>query len=123
MSVFEDQCHFMSACGQTVATKNFPQHSMYWALIDEEFQELVNSKTEEDAADAVIDLMVVLVGYGLSRGWPMQELWDEVFRSNMSKIDPATGKVKRREDGKILKPETFSPPDIARVLAVYGSGW
>jgi predicted HAD superfamily Cof-like phosphohydrolase len=94
---------------------------MYWRLIDEEYQELVNSKTEVDAADAVIDLMVVLVGYGLSRGWPMQELWDEVFRSNMSKVDLATGKVKRREDGKILKPETYSPPDIRRVLAVYRS--
>ena len=121
MSVFEDQCHFMQSCGQTVASNNFPQYSMYWRLIDEEYQELVNSKTEVDAADAVIDLMVVLIGYGLSRGWPMEELWDEVFRSNMSKVDLATGKVKRREDGKILKPETYSPPDIRRVLAVYRS--
>jgi predicted HAD superfamily Cof-like phosphohydrolase len=42
---------------------------------------------------------------------PNQRVWDEVKRSNFSKIGPS-GKVERREDGKILKPDTYSPPNI-----------
>jgi len=113
---FLDQAMFMTACGQTVSVDNFDQSVMYLRLIDEEYGEFSEATTEADLADAVIDMIVVLIGYGLSRGWPMQALWDEVMQSNMAKIDPATGKVRRREDGKILKPEGWVPPDIGRVL-------
>jgi predicted HAD superfamily Cof-like phosphohydrolase len=118
MSIFDDQAIFMQSCGQTVAISNFTQSSMYLKLIDEEYQELLNAKTEADAADAIVDLLVVVTGYGLSRGWPMQELWDEVMKTNFAKVDPGTGVVKRREDGKILKPEGWVPPNIERVLRV-----
>jgi predicted HAD superfamily Cof-like phosphohydrolase len=39
-----------------------------------------------------------------------------VVISNLRKIDPATGKIERREDGKILKPEGWRPPNLARLL-------
>ena len=39
--------------------------------------------------------------------------WKEVMRSNLSKIDKETGMVRKREDGKVLKPIDYSPPDLA----------
>lgn len=116
MSIFDDQAIFMQSCGQTVASFNFPQSSMYLKLIKEEYEELLSAKTESDAADAIIDILVVVTGYGLSRGWPMQELWDEVMKTNFAKIDPDTKMVRKREDGKILKPEGWKAPDIDGVL-------
>jgi predicted HAD superfamily Cof-like phosphohydrolase len=42
--------------------------------------------------------------------------WDEVLRSNMAKVDPLSGKVRRREDGKILKPEGWKPPNLTKFV-------
>jgi predicted HAD superfamily Cof-like phosphohydrolase len=38
--------------------------------------------------------------------------WDEVMRTNFAKIDTSTGKVKKRSDGKVLKPENWLPPKL-----------
>jgi hypothetical protein len=38
------------------------------------------------------------------------------MRSNFAKIDQASGKVLKREDGKVLKPEGWKPPELARFL-------
>jgi predicted HAD superfamily Cof-like phosphohydrolase len=46
---------------------------------------------------------------------PQQKIWNEVSRSNLSKISP-NGKVIKREDGKVLKPEGWSPPNIKEIL-------
>jgi predicted HAD superfamily Cof-like phosphohydrolase len=97
---------------------------MYLALIKEEGEELVVALEECDVVeelDAIIDLLVVIIGYGLSRGFPMVEAWDEVLRSNRAKIDPVAGTVLRRADGKILKPAGWTAPDIARVIADYAA--
>jgi hypothetical protein len=48
-------------------------------------------------------------------------LWQEVHRSNMAKL--RDGKLVRREDGKILKPEGWTAPDFTEILAVGGPGW
>lgn len=113
---FEDHARFMIACGQTVGQSNHDQALLYRHLIDEEYEELNTASSPHNEADAVIDLIVVLIGYAHSRGWPLAALWDEVHQSNMAKIDPDTGKVRRRDDGKILKPEGWSPPNIERHL-------
>jgi predicted HAD superfamily Cof-like phosphohydrolase len=42
--------------------------------------------------------------------------WDEVAKSNLCKIDSKTGKVIRRDDGKILKPEGWNPPDLTKFV-------
>jgi predicted HAD superfamily Cof-like phosphohydrolase len=47
-------------------------------------------------------------------GIPQQAVWDEVARSNMSKL--VDGKLIKREDGKVLKPDTFVTPDIKSIL-------
>jgi predicted HAD superfamily Cof-like phosphohydrolase len=45
--------------------------------------------------------------------------WKEVLRTNLAKIDPASGKVIKREDGKVLKPEGWTPPKLADFLKGY----
>ena len=121
MTVFDDQKKFMIACGQTQLTPNADQAGMYLTLIDEERAELREAITQQDiveVADAVIDILVVTIGLGQSFALPMQDLWNEVMRSNFAKIN-ADGTVTRREDGKILKPEGWTPPDLRNVLLKY----
>jgi predicted HAD superfamily Cof-like phosphohydrolase len=116
-SIFDQQADFMKACGQTVDKYNPKQALLYLDLIHEEFNELtLDAESDAEIADAIIDTIVVLVGYGLSHGWPMKKLWDEVMGSNMAKIDPTTGKVKKRKDGKVLKPKDWQPPNINDIL-------
>ena len=54
----------------------------------------------------------------LFNGIPLDRVWAAVHRSNMAKVDPATGKVIKRADGKVLKPEGWTPPDIPAALAI-----
>lgn len=116
MSVFNDQTKFMTACGQSVDTYNENQFELYVNLIEEEVGELADAIAQENRVeqlDALIDILVVTIGALNSLGVDLQGAWDEVIRSNMSKVDPATGKVLKREDGKVLKPDTYSPPVLA----------
>ena len=50
------------------------------------------------------------------KGYDVAGAWNEVMRSNMAKVDRQTSKVKRREDGKILKPEGWTPPDLTKFV-------
>lgn len=127
-SVFEDQQDFMIACGQRVDNRpsldNVAGLDLYIKLIEEELSELKAARANNDIveiADAIIDIVYVTAGAGNSIGLPLDALWEEVHGSNMAKVDPDTGMVKRREDGKILKPEGWKKPDIAGVLQEYGA--
>lgn len=112
MSVFLDHAIFMKACGQTVGEFNPQQYQMYCNLIREEFDELCASDNAVDDLDALIDIMVVTIGAIHSLGADAQGAWNEVLRSNLAKIDKTTGKVLKREDGKVLKPDGWTPPDL-----------
>jgi predicted HAD superfamily Cof-like phosphohydrolase len=117
--VFTDVGVFMRAAGQTVGSKNSDQSELYKKLILEEFQEFVtaeNLQKEADTLDACFDMMWVIIGYMHSRGWDCERAWDEGARSNMAKIDRETGFVKRRADGKILKPEGWQPPNFEKLI-------
>lgn len=59
----------------------------------------------------------VVWSLGVKLGFPMEAGWCEVHSSNMAKVDAVTGKVIRRDDGKILKPEGWVGPNLAAVLA------
>ena len=116
MSVFDDQAMFMRACGQTVGEKNQAQFKLYVELIKEEVKELEDAENFPDVFDALLDIITVCIGAGHSAGFPMVEGWDAVVLSNLRKIDPETGNVQRREDGKILKPASWKAPDLAKLL-------
>lgn len=70
-------------------------------------------------ADALADLDYVVEGTRLEFGIDGDPIADEVHRSNMGKIT-ANGQVVMRGDGKIMKPETWSPPDIEGELRRQG---
>lgn len=118
MSLFEDQKKFMTACEQSVSIDNASQFAMHCDLIREEVKELhdaIEANDDVEQLDAIIDILVVTIGAGLSRGWDLQAAWDEVMRTNLAKIDPVTGKVRKREDGKVLKPEGWKAPDLTKI--------
>ena len=105
MNPFQDQAHFMKACDQTVGETNPTQFSLYKKLIAEEVDELYTAKSQLEELDALIDILVVTIGALHSIGADGEGAWKEVIKSNMTKIDQETGKVRKREDGKVLKPE------------------
>jgi len=91
-----------------------------WRLIDEEVnKELKPAMDRGDMigiADGIADSIYVLIGAALEYGIPLEKVWDAVQTANMAKRDPVTGKILQREDGKILKPEGWLPPNIWQIL-------
>jgi predicted HAD superfamily Cof-like phosphohydrolase len=116
MNPFRDQEKFMRACDQTVGTENIEQYKLYHELIKEEVQELEDSRTKEDDLDALIDILVVTIGAIHSMGADAEGAWKEVMQTNFAKIDRETGKVRKREDGKVLKPVGWIAPDLKPFL-------
>lgn len=89
-------------------------------LIDEEVNlELIPAINDDDLQgifDGGIDAIVVILGTLVAYGLPAAKGWEEVLRSNLAKIDPTTGKVIKRPDGKVLKPEGWTAPDLGRII-------
>lgn len=86
-------------------------------LIQEELQELQEAIRDEnivEVADALSDLLYVVYGAGHCFGLNLDETFAEVHRSNMTKFP--NGQVLRREDGKIMKPASWEPPNIAKII-------
>jgi len=118
-NVFKDQATFMRACDQTVGEFNTAHFNLYAKLIEEEFKELkvaVDNVDELETLDALIDILVVTIGAIHSMGADGEGAWKEVMRSNFAKIDHDTGRVRKREDGKVLKPVGWAPPDLKPFL-------
>lgn len=87
-------------------------------LITEEYSELKDALHDHDLveiADALADLTVVVYGTALAYGIPLDDVFAEVHRSNMSKLGE-DGKPILRDDGKVLKGPNFFKPDIERIL-------
>ena len=116
---FLDQSRFMRACNQTVGAWNETQFNLYTSLIQEEVDELWTANAAADpkeCLDALIDILVVTVGAIHSLGADGSGAWNEVMRTNFAKIDPTTGRVNKREDGKVLKPEGWTPPELDQFI-------
>jgi predicted HAD superfamily Cof-like phosphohydrolase len=110
---FRDQEKFMRACGQTTAEINSAQFDLYKSLIDEEMAELNQATTQVDQLDALIDILVVTIGAIHSMGADAEGAWKEVMATNFNKIDKQSGRVRKREDGKVLKPQGWVAPNLA----------
>lgn len=109
----------MKACGHTTTEYNETQYLLYKKLIDEEYSELQEAIADNDRVeqlDALIDILVVTIGAINSMGADAEGAWNEVMRTNFAKIDPETGAVRRRADGKILKPDGWKPPQLEQYV-------
>ena len=116
---FKDQTDFMTACDQTVDTYNVDQYTMYLSLIEEEVDELkqaIKDLDDVEQLDALIDILVVTIGAINSMGANGEGAWKEVMDTNFAKIDPEAGKVRKREAGKVLKPEGWKAPELTQYL-------
>lgn len=117
---FRDQEKFMRACDQSVDRGNTDQFNMYLKLIEEEAEELnqaIINKDRVEMLDALVDILVVTIGAIHSMGADGEGAWKEVMRTNFDKIDKETGKVRKREDGKVLKPLGWTPPNLKPYLS------
>ena len=91
-----------------------------YKLIREENEEYLDAALRGDlveVADALGDILYILCGTMLKHGLQhkMDEVFREIQRSNMSKLD-ADGKPIHREDGKVMKSSLYFKPDIASIL-------
>lgn len=89
-------------------------------LMEEENQEYLEAAKNNDlveVADALGDMLYILCGTILSHGMQhkIEEVFDEIQRSNMSKLG-ADGEPIYREDGKVMKGPNYFKPDIAKIL-------
>lgn len=120
---FEEVVEMCIAFGQQVqeqpALPNEKEvRSLRIKLLLEEVQEYLTAEGADDligVADALGDIAVIIFGTAAAYGIPLPEVFDEIHRSNMAKVSEH-GSVIRREDGKILKPEGWTPPNIEKVL-------
>jgi len=83
-------------------------------LIQEEFEELQEALQEKDLlsiAKELADLLYVVYGTAVSLGIDMEPVFQEVHRSNMSKVGGY-----KREDGKWVKPPTYSPASLDAII-------
>ncbi len=89
-------------------------------LIGEELEELKEGMVEKNLeliADSVVDLLYVVYGLGITYGIPVQKVFEEVHRSNMTKFIDG----RQRDDGKWLKGMSWTPPNIKPILHEHGS--
>ena len=112
MSMILDVDVFLNACEQKPCEENV---HLYRDLIAEEYDEFRQAtvmRNDVEQLDACMDMIWVILGYCHMKGFDVRGAWKEVADSNLHKIDYKTGKVIRREDGKILKPEGWKPPNL-----------
>lgn len=113
---FKDIDTFHTACDQEPSESNY---KMYLSLIDEEYTELkdaIDANDRLEQLDALVDILVVTMGAIRAGGFDSEGAWNEVMQTNFAKIDPTTGKVRKREDGKVLKPEGWQPPNLTSYI-------
>lgn len=122
MTNFQLVREFMKTFDQDVKNKpdlaDHKTRTLRLDLIYEEYKELEDAMAEqhlEGVADALTDILYVVYGAGHAFGIDLDTCFAEVHRSNMSKLD-ANGQVIRREDGKVMKSDLYSPPDLKSIL-------
>lgn len=118
MNPFEMVKEFHAKVGQSDALSpdltDYRVNNLRMRLIDEEHRELIYALAAENivgVADALADLLYVVIGSAHQWGIPIERVFAEVHRSNMTKGDGP-----KRADGKILKGHNYSPPDLSFVL-------
>ena len=122
MTNFEKVGKFMKTFGQEIKTKSSLStdkiNNLRVSLIEEELEELkqaIKQKNLLDVADALTDLLYVTYGAGQAFGINLDKCFDEVQKSNMSKLDE-NGKPIYNENGKVLKGPKYFKPNLSNFL-------
>ena len=122
MSNFLKVKKFMDTYGQEVKSKaEFPNENIVKLrlnLIEEELQELQEAIKQEDlleVADALTDILYVTYGAGHAFGIDLDNCFDEVQKSNMSKLG-ADGKPIYNQSGKVMKGPKYFKPNLKQFL-------
>ena len=94
--------------------------TLRYNLMKEENEEYLEATKKNDLVeigDALGDMLYILCGTIIAHGFQdkIEEIYDEIQRSNMSKLG-SDGKPIYREDGKVLKGPNYFKPDIEKVL-------
>ena len=122
MTNFEKVGLFMKTFGQEVKTtpslSSEKINNLRISLINEEleeFKEAIRNNDLKEAADALTDILYVTYGAGHAFGINLDKCFDEVQRSNMSKLDE-DGKPIYNEFGKVMKGPKYFKPDLTKFL-------
>ena len=122
MSNFNKVKTFMSTYGQDVKENaSFPEKQIVQLridLIEEELNELkeaINNNDIVEVADALTDILYVTYGAGHSFGVDLDKCFDEVQRSNMSKLGE-DGKPIYNDSGKVMKGPNYFAPDLKKII-------
>jgi len=114
---------FMMACDQNIETyPSFPDSAddtfLRVRLIREELKELEEGILYRDiveVADALTDLLYVIYGAGHTFGIDLDKTFEEVHRSNMTKLGP-DGKAMKNSFGKVIKGPNYKEPNLKPIL-------
>ena len=122
MTNFEKVGLFMRTFGQEIKNKSELSsekiNSLRLSLIQEELDELTKAMKENDileVADALTDILYVTYGAGHAFGIDLDKCFDEVQRSNMSKLSK-DGKPIYNEHGKVMKGPDYFKPDLSKFI-------
>ena len=122
MTNFNSVKKFMEVFGQEVKTKaEFPSEKIIklrYNLIKEEldeFEEALKDRDLKEVADALTDILYVTYGAGHAFGIDLDKCFDEVQRSNMSKLDE-NGKPIYNEHGKVMKGPKYFQPNLSKFI-------
>jgi len=122
MSNFQNVKKFMQTFGQEVKSKaEFPNEKIVqlrYELIEEELEELnqaIKDKDIKEVADALTDILYVAYGAGHAFGVDLDQCFEEVQKSNMSKLGP-DGKPIYNENGKVMKGPNYFKPNLNKFL-------
>jgi predicted HAD superfamily Cof-like phosphohydrolase len=78
----------------------------------EKYEEGEEYKKIADQADALVDIYYYSLNAACKKGINLSSIFNVVHSANMDKRDPITNKFLKREDGKIIKPKGWKPPDV-----------
>ncbi len=122
MTNFNDVKKFMETFGQEVKKKaEFPSDKIVklrYDLIKEEldeFEEAIKQKNLKEIADSLTDILYVTYGAGHAFGIDLDKCFDEVQRSNMSKLGK-DGKPIYNEHGKVMKGPSYFEPNLKKFI-------
>ena len=122
MTNFNSVKKFMEVFGQEVKTKaEFPSEKIIklrYDLIKEEldeFEQAIKNKDLKEVADALTDILYVTYGAGHAFGINLDRCFDEVQKSNMSKLDD-NGKPIYNNQGKVMKGPNYFKPDLNKFI-------